>query len=148
VVAVIGDGSAAMLMGDFVTLRKYGLDAKIIVIKNNALGQIKWEQMVFLGNPEFGCELEPVDFVKVAEACGIGAVRIEDPEKCGEQLREALSRPGPCLIEAVVDPFEPPMPPKVELKQAVHLAEALARGTPQAMKTALTLASDTVRELV
>jgi pyruvate dehydrogenase (quinone)/pyruvate oxidase len=148
VVAVIGDGSAAMLMGDLVTLRKYNLNAKIIVIKNNALGQIKWEQMVFLGNPEFGCELEPIDFVKVAEGCGIGAVSIEDPEKCGEQLREALARPGPCLIEAVVDPFEPPMPPKVEAKQALHMAEALARGTPHAMKTALTLASDTVRELV
>lgn len=148
VVAVIGDGSAAMLMGDLVTLRKYNLNAKIIVIKNNALGQIKWEQMVFLGNPEFGCELEPIDFVKVAEGCGIGAVSIEDPEKCGEQLREALARPGPCLIEAVVDPFEPPMPPKIEVKQAMHMAEALARGTPHAMKTALTLASDTVRELV
>jgi pyruvate dehydrogenase (quinone)/pyruvate oxidase len=148
VVAVIGDGSAAMLMGDLVTLRKYGLNAKIIVIKNNALGQIKWEQMVFLGNPEFGCELEPIDFVKVAEGCGINAVTIDDPARCGEQLREALAAPGPCLIEAVVDPFEPPMPPKVEVKQALHMAEALARGTPQAMKTALTLASDTVRELV
>ena len=40
-------------MGDFVTLGKYNLNAKIIVIKNNALGQIKWEQMVFLGNPEY-----------------------------------------------------------------------------------------------
>ena len=148
VVAVIGDGSAAMLMGDFVTLRKYNLNAKIIVIKNNALGQIKWEQMVFLGNPEFGCELEPIDFTKMAEGCGLRAVRIDDPERCGEQLKEAFARPGPCLIEAVVDPFEPPMPPKVELKQAVHMAEALAKGTPQAMKTALTLASDTVRELV
>jgi pyruvate dehydrogenase (quinone)/pyruvate oxidase len=148
VVAVIGDGSAAMLMGDLITLRKYNLNAKIIVIKNNALGQIKWEQMVFLGNPEFGCELEPIDFVKVAEGCGIRAVRIEDPARCGEQLKEALATPGPCLIEAVVDPFEPPMPPKVEAKQALHMAEALAKGTPQAMKTALTLASDTVRELV
>jgi pyruvate dehydrogenase (quinone)/pyruvate oxidase len=148
VVAVIGDGSAAMLMGDLVTLRKYNLNAKIIVIKNNTLGQIKWEQMVFLGNPEFGCELEPIDFVKVAEGCGLGTVRIDDPARCGEQLREALAMPGPCLIEAVVDPYEPPMPPKVEAKQALHMAEALARGTPHAMKTALTLASDTVRELV
>jgi pyruvate dehydrogenase (quinone)/pyruvate oxidase len=148
VVAVIGDGSAAMLMGDFVTLKKYNLNAKIIVIKNNALGQIKWEQMVFLGNPEFGCELEPIDFTRVAEGCGINTVRIDDPAHCADQLREALATPGPCLIEAVVDPFEPPMPPKVEVKQAMHMAEALARGTPQAMKTALTLASDTVRELV
>jgi len=148
VVAVIGDGSAAMLMGDFVTLRKYNLNAKIIVIKNNALGQIKWEQMVFLGNPEFGCELEPIDFNRVAEGCGINTVRIDDPARCGEQLREALATPGPCLIEAVVDPYEPPMPPKIEVKQAIHMAEALAKGTPHAMKTALTLASDTVRELV
>jgi pyruvate dehydrogenase (quinone) len=148
VVAVIGDGSAAMLMGDLVTLRKYNLDAKIIVIKNNALGQIKWEQMVFLGNPEFGCELEPIDFVRVAEGCGIRAVSIDDPAKCGEQLRQALATPGPCLIEAVVDPYEPPLPPKIEAKQALHMAEALAKGTPHAMKTALTLGSDTVRELV
>jgi pyruvate dehydrogenase (quinone)/pyruvate oxidase len=148
VVAVIGDGSAAMLMGDFVTLRKYNLNAKIIVIKNNALGQIKWEQMVFLGNPEYGCELEPVDFVKVAEGCGISAISIDDPARCADQLREALAMPGPCLIEAVVDPYEPPFPPKIEIKQAINMGKALAKGTPHAMDTALTLASDTVRELV
>ena len=148
VLSVIGDGSAAMLMGDFVTLRKYNLNAKIIVIKNNALGQIKWEQMVFLGNPEFGCELEPIEFTDVARGCGIDTVQIDDPAKCGDQLREALSRKGPCLIEAVVDPYEPPFPPSIALKQAKNMAEALAKGTPHAMKTALTLASDTVRELV
>jgi len=148
VVAVIGDGSAAMLMGDFVTLKKYNLNAKIIVIKNNALGQIKWEQMVFLGNPEYGCELEPIDFAKMADSVGINSVTIDDPARCGDQLREALAAPGPCLIEAVVDPYEPPFPPSIELKQAMNMAKSLAKGTPHAMKTALTLASDTVRELV
>ena len=148
VVAVIGDGSAAMLMGDFVTLRKYDLNAKIIIIKNNALGQIKWEQMVFLGNPEYGCELEPIDFAKMAEAVGVRAITIEDPARCGDQLRDALAQPGPCVIEAVVDPYEPPFPPSIELKQALNMGKALAKGTPHAMKTALTLASDTVRELV
>ena len=148
VVAVVGDGSAAMLMGDFVTLRKYNLNAKIIVIKNNTLGQIKWEQMVFLGNPEYGCELEPIDFAKVAEGCGINAITIDDAARCADQLREALATPGPCLIEAEVDPYEPPFPPKTELKQALNMGKALAKGTPHAMKTALTLASDTVRELV
>jgi pyruvate dehydrogenase (quinone)/pyruvate oxidase len=48
----------------------------------------------------------------------------------------------------VVDPNEPPMPPKITLKQAAHLAESLARGTPAGGKIALTIASDTVRELV
>ena len=148
VVAVIGDGAMAMLMGDLVTLRKYGLDVKIIVIKNDTLGQIKWEQMVFLGNPEYGCELEPIDFVRVAEGCGIRAIRIDDAALCADQLREALAAPGACLIEAVVDPNEPPMPPKIEVKQALHLAEALVKGTPNRARIALTLASDTVRELV
>jgi pyruvate dehydrogenase (quinone)/pyruvate oxidase len=148
VVAVIGDGSAAMLMGDLVTLRKYDLNAKIIIVKNNALAQIKWEQMVFLGNPEYACELEPIDFVKVAEGCGIRAVRIDDAAVCGAQLREALARPGPCVIEAVVDPDEPPLPPKIEARQALHFAEALARGTPHAGRIALTVGSDAIRELV
>lgn len=148
VVAVVGDGSMAMLMGDLVTLRKYNLDVKIIVIKNNTLGQIKWEQMVFLGNPEYGCELEPINFSKVAEGCHIRGITIDDPARCGDQLREALATPGPCLIEAVVDPHEPPMPPKIKPSQALHLAESLVKGTPNRGKIALTLASDTVRELV
>ena len=148
VVCVIGDGSTAMLMGELATLKKYDLDVKVIVIKNNSLGMIKWEQMVFLGNPEYACELEPIDFVKVAEGCGLRGVHIEDPERCGDQLREALATPGPCLIEAVVDPHTPPMPPKATAKDALHFAEALARGTPHGGKIALTVASDVVRELV
>jgi pyruvate dehydrogenase (quinone) len=52
------------------------------------------------------------------------------------------------LVEAVVDPHEPPMPPKTTLQQAAHLAESLARGTPAAGSIALTVASDTVRELI
>ena len=46
------------------------------------------------------------------------------------------------------NPHEPPLPPRVKLRQAEHMAEALAKGTPARKKIALTLASDTVRELV
>jgi pyruvate dehydrogenase (quinone)/pyruvate oxidase len=109
---------------------------------------IKWEQIVFLGNPEYGCELEPIDFVKVAEGCGLQAFRIENPETCGEQLRSAFATSGPCLVEAVVDPHTPPMPPKVKAEDALHFAEALAKGTPHAGRVALTVASDTIRELI
>ncbi len=147
VVAVIGDGGLAMLMGELATIRKYRLGVKVLVVKNNTLGQIKWEQMVFLGNPEYGCELEPIDFVKVAEGCGIPGVSIAEPARCREQLREALAAPGPCLIEAVVDPHEPPWPPKIDAKQALHLAESLAKGTPNSTKIALTLVSDVVRRI-
>src|SRR5438093_4857996 len=58
-VAFVGDGAFAMLMAEFSTAVKYKLPIKVIINKNNSLGQIKWEQMVFLGNPEYGCDLEP-----------------------------------------------------------------------------------------
>ena len=63
-------------------------------------------------------------------------------------LDAALATPGPVLIEAVVDPFEPPMPAHIEPKQALKFAESLARGTPQRMKLITTIAEDRVRELV
>ncbi len=63
-------------------------------------------------------------------------------------MEEFLSTPGPALIEAVVDPFEPPMPAKVKAEQALHFAESLARGEPNRKKIALTTLSDTVREMI
>jgi pyruvate dehydrogenase (quinone) len=147
-IAFVGDGGFTMLMGEFATAVKYKLPVKIVVIKNNSLGQIKWEQMVFLGNPEYGCDLNPIDFSAFARACGGSAFRIEDPKECGRTIDEALRTKGPVLIEAVVDPFEPPMPPKVTLDQAEKLGKALAKGTPNRKEIALTIASDKVREMV
>jgi pyruvate dehydrogenase (quinone) len=147
-VAFVGDGGFSMLMAEFATAVKYELPIKVIVIKNNTLGQIKWEQMVFLGNPEFGCELHPIDFAAVARACGGIGIRVSQPEACGDILEEALNAPGPVLVEAEVDPYEPPMPGKVEPKQALHFAKAMARGQPKRMKIATTILEDKVRELV
>jgi len=147
-IGFVGDGGFSMLMGEFATAVKYKLPIKIVVVKNNTLGQIKWEQMVFLGNPEYVCDLSPIDFVGFARACGGSGFRIEDPADCGRILDQALQTDGPVVIEAVVDPHEPPMPPKVTASQAEKLAEALARGTPNRKEIALTIASDKVRELV
>ena len=144
----MGDGAFTMLMGEFATAVKYQLPIKIVVIKNNTLGQIKWEQMVFLGNPEYGCDLNPIDFCRFAQACGATGFRIEDPAACGSVLHQALRTKGPVLIEAVVDPHEPPMPPKVTLGQTEKLAKALAKGTPNRKEIALTIAYDRARELV
>jgi pyruvate dehydrogenase (quinone)/pyruvate oxidase len=137
-----------MLLGELITVAAYKLDIKIVVIKNNTLGQIKWEQMVFLGNPEYACDLYPADFVTIARGAGLDAIQIDDQATCGSQLDGILGQRGPVLIEAVVDPFTPPMPAKVKASQALKLAEALVRGEPNRMKIALTNAHDTVRELI
>ena len=147
-VAFVGDGGFSMLMAEFATAVKYQLPIKVIVNKNNSLGMIKWEQMVMLGNPEFACDLHPIDFAAYARACGGIGVTVENPKDCGKIVAEAFATPSPVLIEAVVDPFEPPMPPKIEAKQAAKFAKSLARGTPKRMKIATTILEDKVRELV
>jgi pyruvate dehydrogenase (quinone)/pyruvate oxidase len=148
VVAFVGDGGLSMLMAELATCVKYRLPVKVVVVKNNTLGQIKWEQMVFLGNPEYGCELQPIDFAKVAEACGAAGFTLERPEDCGAVLERALATPGPVVVQAVVDPFEPPLPAKITLEQAKKFAASLVRGEPNRDKIALTVLGDRVRELV
>jgi pyruvate dehydrogenase (quinone)/pyruvate oxidase len=148
VVAFVGDGGLSMLMAELATAVKYKLPIKIVVLKNNSLGQIKWEQMVFLGNPEYGCDLHPIDFAKIAEACGARGFTVDDPNECGRVLDEALAVDGPALVEAVVDPNEPPMPAKIKPQQALHMAEALARGTPDRGEIIKTLVKDKIRELI
>ena len=81
-VGFVGDGGFSMLMAEFATAVKYKLPIKIVIVKNNSLGQIKWEQMVFLGNPEYGCELHPIDFAAFARACGGSGFTIDDPKDC------------------------------------------------------------------
>jgi pyruvate dehydrogenase (quinone) len=146
VVALVGDGGFSMLMAEFVTAVKHNLPIKVIIFKNNTLGQIKWEQMVFLGNPEYGVKLAPIDFVKFAEACGGTGLHVEDPKQIGSVLDMALAHPGPVVVEAVVDPYEPPMPAKIKKDQAIHMAEALLHGEPNRVKIAETIFRDKLED--
>ena len=148
VVAYVGDGGFSMLMADFATAVKYKLPIKVIINNNNSLGQIKWEQIAMLGNPEYVCDLQPIDFAKVAEACGGKGFTVTDPKECGAVLDAALAHPGPVVVDCVVDTNEPPMPPKVQAKQALHFTEALARGTPDALKIAATVFKGRAREVI
>jgi pyruvate dehydrogenase (quinone)/pyruvate oxidase len=108
--------------------------------------------MVFLGNPEYGVELQPIDFVKVAEGCGAIGLHVDEPKKVRgvleEGLRTARKKKRPVVIEADVDPYEPPMPARIKMDQALNMAKALARGEPHRGRIALTLFRDKVRELV
>ncbi len=148
VVAFVGDGGFSMLMADFVTAVKYQLPIKVVVVKNNVLGQIKWEQMVFLGNPEYGVQLHPIDFAEFAHACGGIGFTVEDPNECASTVERFLAAPGPAILQAVVDQLEPPLPGKVTAQQALHFAESLAKGEPNRSKIALTAVSEKVRELI
>ncbi|MGH9692064.1 MAG: thiamine pyrophosphate-dependent enzyme [Candidatus Acidiferrales bacterium] len=148
VVCIVGDGGLTMLMGEIATLVKYQLPVKVIVIKNNVLGQIKWEQMVMEGNPEFGVELQPIDFAGIAKSCGAAGYTIEEPEQAKSILREALACKGPAVVQAVVDANEPPLPGNVTSEQAFKFAESLARGQKDSWKIIKTVMKDKIREVI
>jgi pyruvate dehydrogenase (quinone) len=151
-IAFVGDGGFTMLMGEFATAVQYNLPIKIIVIKNNTLGMIRWEQMAFLGNPEYGVEFTPIDFVKFAEACGGIGYAIKEPDEISSIMEQAMKidkdRRKPVIIEASVDPFEPPMPPKVEMEFVTNLAESFLKGQPYAKRIGLTLFRNQVHNIL
>jgi pyruvate dehydrogenase (quinone) len=146
-VAFVGDGGFTMLMGEFATAVQYGLPIKVIIVKNNTLGMIRWEQMAFLGNPEFAVEFAPIDYAKFAEACGGIGYSLKEPNEVQSVLHRAFAeRKKPVIVEAFVDPFEPPMPPKVEREFISNMAESFAKGQPYARRIGLTLFRNQVHE--
>ena len=144
VVAFVGDGGFTMLMGEMLTAVKYNLPIKVIIMNNHYLAQIKWEQIVFLGNPEYVVELEGADFAMWARAAGAQGLRIENPHQIDEVMQQFLAIPGPAVLDCIVDPNEPPLPAKIKPEQALHFAEALAKGTPQGPRIALTAFRDKI----
>lgn len=147
VVTFVGDGSFAMLMCEFSTAVKYNLPIKVIVVKNGALGMIRWEQIGFLGHPEYGVRFQDIDLVKFAEACGGAGYHIEKYEDVKTTLSKALQEKKATIVEVVVDPNEPPYPARLELKQVENFTKALIRGEPDKKKIALTLYRDKIKEL-
>ena len=87
-IVIAGDGGFSMLMAELVTASN-NLPVKIIILKNNSLAEVKFEQED-IGNPEFGCELAPIDFVAFAKACGAEAYRCERPEEVVPAIKSAL----------------------------------------------------------
>lgn len=146
VIAFVGDGGFTMLMGEMLTAVKHNLPIKVVLIKNDVLGQIKWEQIVFLGNPQFGVQLQSADFAGWARAAGAEGYVCDDPANLRETMARFLASPRPAVLEAVVDPNEPPMPAKIKPEQAKGFAEALIKGQPSGGRIALTLFRDKLDE--
>src|SRR5215210_1637196 len=89
-VAFVGDGGFTMLMGEFATAVQHNLPIKVIILKNNTLGMIRWEQMAFLGNPEFGVEFSDINFAKFAESCGGKGYTIKESSEIEPVIKAAM----------------------------------------------------------
>jgi pyruvate dehydrogenase (quinone)/pyruvate oxidase len=146
-IAFVGDGGFTMLMSEFATAVQYQLPIKVIVLNNKILGMIRWEQMAFLGNPEYGIEFSQIDFVKIAEACGGKGFSITKMEEVRPIIHEALmEKHVPVIVDAHVDPFEAPLPPKISMEFVGNIAKAFTKGQPYAKEIGLTLSIDQLHE--
>ena len=125
VYAVVGDGGLAMQLGEFSTAVRHRLPLKVLVICNGMLNQIAWEQMMFLGHPQFACELAPIDFARAADAMGGRGFTISGFDEIEPVLDAAFAEDGPVIIQSIVDKYEPMMPPKMPGDYAANFEKAL-----------------------
>lgn len=117
VFALCGDGAFTMLMGELATAVKYKLPVTIMILNNRKLSFITLEQEA-TGLPDWGTELENIDFVGIARACGANGATVEKPDQLRPALEKALSSEGPTVIDIAVDPKALIMPPQITLSQA------------------------------
>jgi pyruvate dehydrogenase (quinone) len=138
VFALVGDGAFQMNgMNEMLTIAKYRRrwsDQRLIVLvlHNDDLNQVTWEQRVMEGDPKFEASQDIPDFpyARYAELIGLKGIRVDDPEQVGAAWDEALACDRPVILEAITDPETPPLPPHITFDQAVQFTRALAHGDP------------------
>ncbi|MFI5070856.1 MAG: ubiquinone-dependent pyruvate dehydrogenase [Terriglobales bacterium] len=128
VISMSGDGGFTMLMGDLLTLAEYELPIKLIVYNNSTLGMVKLEMRV-AGYRDFGVDVKPSDFAKMAEAVGIRGIHIQDSGDLKKSLETALRHNGPVLIDVVTNPDALALPPKIDAKEIAGYGLYVAKQT-------------------
>jgi pyruvate dehydrogenase (quinone) len=136
--AIEGDGAMQMNgNAELLTVAKYWrqwADPRfvVLVLHNNDLNQVTWEQRAMNGDPKFEAsqDIPDIDYARYAELCGLHGVRVERPGDVGDAWEEAFDSPVPTVIDAVVDPDVPPIPPHIEWKEAKALLSAMLKGDP------------------
>lgn len=138
VIASVGDGAMQMNnMAELITVAKYWQkwsDPRfvVLVLNNQDLNQVTWEQRVMEGNPKsvITQDLPDVAYHKFAELIGLQGIFVDDPERLGPAWEEALAAKRPVVLEVKTDPEVPPLPPHITFAQARNFMSMLAKGDP------------------
>jgi pyruvate dehydrogenase (quinone) len=138
VIAAIGDGAMQMLgINALIDLANRweswsNKQLVVLVLHNDDLNQVTWEQRVLAGDPKLEASQSIPDFpyADYARSLGLHGIKVDDPDRVGDAWDEALGAGRPVLYEAVTDPEVPPLPPHIKLEQATALAKSLLKGDP------------------
>jgi pyruvate dehydrogenase (quinone) len=142
VIASVGDGAMQMLgINALIDIAKYWhrwSDPRLIVLvlNNQDLNQVTWEQRVLAGDPklEASQNLPDFPFARYAEMLGFKGIRVDNPDDVAPAWEEALGTDRPVVYEAITDPEVPPLPPHIRFEQATSLAQAMAKGEPHTLR--------------
>jgi len=138
VIAIVGDGAMQMNnMAELITVMKYWKEWAdprwiCVVLNNEDLNQVTWEQRVMEGDPKFVAsqKIPNVPYHRFAELIGLMGIYVDDAEQLGAVWDEALAAARPVVIEVKTDPDVPPLPPHITMVQARHFAHTLMEGDP------------------
>jgi pyruvate dehydrogenase (quinone) len=136
VIAFVGDGAMQMNgTSELLTIKKYWREWKdprliVVVLHNNDLNQVTWEMRAMAGDTRYVAsqELPDFDYARYAEMIGLRGIKLDQPEQIAAVWDEALASPVPVVVEAMVDPDVPPLPPHITLKQMQSFGMSLLKG--------------------
>ena len=104
-VAVMGDGSFGMCVGELETLVRLKLPVTCVVISNGTYGWIKAGQKSGYGQRYFSVDFGVTDHARVADAFGVKSWKVSDPRDLDAALRQAIAHGGPTLVDIVCQPL-------------------------------------------
>jgi pyruvate dehydrogenase (quinone) len=137
-IALTGDGAMQMNgLNACITVSKYWREWSdprwiTLVLNNRDLNQVTWEQRILAGDPKFPASQSLPDFpyAQFAESIGLRGIRVDQPGQVADAWEQALSSDRPVVLEAIVDPDVPTLPPHITIKQAKNFMATIVEGDP------------------
>src|SRR5699024_846738 len=120
-IAICGDGGFSMVMQDFITAVRYDLPIKVIILNNQMIGMIKYEQQE-AGNLTYETNLEIADYAAFARACGGERFRVEKQEELYNTMEQAFASNKPTVIDVGIEDLAP-LPGQITYDEAVKYSE-------------------------
>ena len=135
-VALAGDGAMQMMgINELITIAKYyrrWSDPRmvILVLNNQDLNMVSWEQRVMAGDPKFEAsqDVPAFNYAAYAQMLGLDGIRIETEEELLPGLQRAFKAQRPVVVDVLADPNVPPLPPHISLKQAKAFTSSILKG--------------------
>jgi pyruvate dehydrogenase (quinone) len=135
-IALVGDGAMQMMgINELITISKYYKrwpDPRliIIVLNNQDLNMVTWEQRVMVGDPKFEAsqDVPSFNYAEYARMLGLEGIRVEKEEDIIPALQQAMNTHIPVVLDVLSDPSVPPLPPHITLTQAKNFTSSILKG--------------------